>query len=145
MTRDQAHVLYDDMRSFGTSMCQARLSNPGVKLVCFKDDIKGAFLTVFAHPLWQIHQIVEIDGQLYMIHTLVFGTRTSTRNFCGLSSLICWISIRKLHLIGLHCYMDDFFGWDRADNLILFHGSRRPRKQVQLLILWDFLGVPWEL
>jgi hypothetical protein len=40
--------------------------------------------------------------------------------------------------------MDDFFGWDFANNLITYHGQPRPRKQVQLLIFWEFISCPFE-
>jgi hypothetical protein len=40
--------------------------------------------------------------------------------------------------------MDDFFGWDFLDNLVFYHGLLRPRCQVLLLILWEFVGCPFE-
>ncbi|KIY61156.1 hypothetical protein CYLTODRAFT_384801, partial [Cylindrobasidium torrendii FP15055 ss-10] len=39
--------------------------------------------------------------------------------------------------------MDDYYGWDYNRNLVLFHGRRRPCRQVQLLILWDYIDCPW--
>ncbi|KAF9497384.1 hypothetical protein BDN71DRAFT_1544647, partial [Pleurotus eryngii] len=58
--------------------------------------------------------------------------------------LLCWLAIEKLGVTSLHVYMDDFFGWDFADNLVYFHGSLRPRKQVQLLLFWDTIRCPYE-
>ena len=46
--------------------------------------------------------------------------------------------------IWLHVYMDDFFGWDFADNLVLYHGWHHPQWQVQLLVLWEFLACPFK-
>jgi hypothetical protein len=40
--------------------------------------------------------------------------------------------------------MDDFFGWDYADDLVMFHGRLRPRRQVQLLQLWELISCPFE-
>ncbi|KAJ6632133.1 hypothetical protein B0H10DRAFT_1770596, partial [Mycena sp. CBHHK59/15] len=57
--------------------------------------------------------------------------------------LICWISVKKLNIVGLHVYMDKFFRWDLASNLIHFHRKLWPCNQVQLLLLWDQLGVPY--
>ena len=37
---------------------------------------------------------------------------------------------QKLNIIGLHVYMDDFFGWEYATNLVFFHGLWRPKRQV---------------
>ncbi|KDQ27192.1 hypothetical protein PLEOSDRAFT_1024511, partial [Pleurotus ostreatus PC15] len=41
-------------------------------------------------------------------------------------------------------FMDDFFGWNFTDNLMLFRGKLRPRQQVWLLLLWDRINCPWE-
>ncbi|KAJ3751938.1 hypothetical protein EV360DRAFT_19587, partial [Lentinula raphanica] len=41
-------------------------------------------------------------------------------------------------------YMDDSFGWDYADELVFFHGRLRPRRQVQVLLFWDYIGCPYE-
>ena len=40
--------------------------------------------------------------------------------------------------------MDEFFRWDFADNLIFFHGMLQSHQQVQLLILREFIGCPFE-
>ena len=40
--------------------------------------------------------------------------------------------------------MDDYFSWDFLDNLTLYHGILHPHKQVQLLVLWDFLSCLFE-
>ena len=44
----------------------------------------------------------------------------------------------------LHVFMDDFYSWDWADNLVTYQGILRPKNQAQLLILWDTIGCPWE-
>jgi hypothetical protein len=40
--------------------------------------------------------------------------------------------------------MDDFFGWDYADNLVWYRGKFRPRRQVQFLLLWESISCPFE-
>lgn len=142
--RSEAKVRYDDMRSFGQTMREARLNNPGKKLLTFKSDIQGAFLNLSVQPIWQLRQVVKVDGKYYIVRRLTLGTRPSPRIFCAFSSLICWIGVRKLGLTGLHVYMDDFFGWDFAGNLVYFHGRMRPRRQVLLLILWDRIFCPYD-
>ncbi|CAA7265008.1 unnamed protein product [Cyclocybe aegerita] len=52
--------------------------------------------------------------------------------------------LKKLGIEGLLVYMDDFYGWDFADNLIKFRGRRRPRRQVLLLTFWEAIGCPYE-
>jgi hypothetical protein len=41
-------------------------------------------------------------------------------------------------------YMDDFFGWDYANNLVWYRGRLRPRRQVRLLVLWESISCPFE-
>ena len=140
----EGHVRYDDMHDFGQALHKARVANPTRQIVLFKSDVQGAFLNLPAHPLWQLHQVVEVDGVLHIVRRLVFGNRASPRCWCAVSGLLCWIAVRKLGIIGLFVYMDDFFGWDFLDNLIFYQGKRRPRRQVLLLIMWEFVGCPSE-
>ncbi|KAJ3816888.1 hypothetical protein F5880DRAFT_1462618, partial [Lentinula raphanica] len=93
--REDAHVRYDDMRSFGAALRQAKKRNPGKNLVLFKDDVKGAFPTLPAHPIWQLKQVVKVDDSFHI-------------------------------------------------NLVMFHGRLRPRRQVLLLIFWDYIHCPYE-
>lgn len=142
--REEAHVQYDDMRTFSQALYDAIENNPLKEIITFKSDIASAFLNLPAHPLWQIRQIVIVDSEGHVVRRLVFGSRGSPRCWCSVSGLICWIAIVKLNIRDLHVYMDDFFGWDFKDNCIWFHNQLRPRQQVQLLILWDFLSVPYD-
>jgi len=96
------------------------------------------------HPLWQIRQIVILDGALYVVRRLVFGNRASPRIWCSVSGLLCWLAIHKLNISSLHVYMDDFFGLDFQDNQVAYHGKLRPRSQVQLLLFWEFISCPFE-
>ena len=101
----------------------------------------SAFLNLPAHPLWQLRQVVVVDDKLYIMRRLVFGSHASPRCWCAVSGLLCWIAIRKLNIIGLHVYMDNF---DFADNLVPYHGWLRPCRQVQLLTFWDEISCPFE-
>lgn len=139
-----AKVKYDDMHPFGQALREARAQNPGRSLVTFKDDVASAFLNLPAHPIWQLRQVVIVDTIMQIVRRLVFGNRASPRIWCAVSGLICWIGVRKLYIIGLHVYMDDFFGWDFANNLIWFHGKLRPKRQVQLLLLWNRITCPYD-
>lgn len=142
--KDEAHVRYDDMRPFGQELRSAKNSFPQKSLVLFKSDVASAFLNLPAHPIWQLNQIVVVDGKFHLVRRLVFGNRASPRCWCAVSGLICWIAIHKYSIQGLHVYMDDFFGWDFADNLVMFHDRLRPKRQVQLLRLWDSIACPFD-
>ncbi|KAF5361122.1 hypothetical protein D9758_009074 [Tetrapyrgos nigripes] len=113
---EEAHVKYNDMHSFGLALRQARIAHPNNDLVLFKDDIKGAFPTLPAHPIWQLRQVVTVDNDLHIVRRMVFGGRSTPRIWCALSSLICWIAVRRFRIRSLHIYMDDFFRWDLAND-----------------------------
>lgn len=142
--REEAHVQYDDMCSFSQALYNAMEENPGREIITFKSDIASAFLNLPAHPLWQIRQIVIVDGVGHVVRRLVFGSRGSPRCWCSVSGLICWIGTKKLDIQDLHVYRDDFFGWDYKDTCLSYHSHLRPQRQVQLLILWDFIHCPYD-
>jgi hypothetical protein len=142
--RDEACVQYDNMRTFGQVLYNVRCLHPNRPIITWKSDVASTFLNLPAHPLWQLRQVVFVDGVPYIVRRLVFGNRASPRIWCSVSGLLCWIAIKKLEIDRTHVYMDDFFGWDFADNLTLFHGQLRPRRQVLLLVLWDHVLCPYE-
>ncbi|KAJ3737623.1 hypothetical protein DFJ43DRAFT_968916, partial [Lentinula guzmanii] len=144
VSKEDAHVRYDDMHSFGAALRQAKLRHPGRKLILFKDDVKGAFPTLPAHPAWQLKQVVTVSSALHIVRVMVFGGRAIPRTWCAFASLILWILVRKLDIVGLHMYMDDFFGWDFDDNCAFFRGRLRPKRQIQLLIFWEYINCPYE-
>src|ERR1700720_1292369 len=100
------------MRDFGQCLHDACLANAGRQLILYKDDVASAFFNLPAHPIWQIRQVVAVDGKLQIVRQLVFGNRASPRVWCIISGLMCWIAIRKFSITDLYVYMDDFFDWD---------------------------------
>jgi hypothetical protein len=142
--KERAHVLYNDMHTFSQALYDAMEDNPLQEIVTFKSDIASAFLNLPAHPLWQLRQIVFVDEVAHVVRRLVFGNRGSPRCWCSVSGLICWIGVKMLGIPDLHVYMDDFFGWDYRNDCLVYKNHLRPRRQVQLLILWDFICCPYE-
>ncbi|KAJ7148799.1 hypothetical protein C8R43DRAFT_888706, partial [Mycena crocata] len=71
ISKEDGHVSYDDMHDFGQALHDARKANPGRRIVLFKSDVQGAFLNLSAHPLWQLHQVVEVDGILHIVRLLL--------------------------------------------------------------------------
>ena len=118
--RENSKVKYDNMHPLGQAMPQAHQDNPSVDLILYKLDVATAFLNLPVHPIWQLCQVVTVDNAKYIKCCLVFGNRASPHCWCAVSALICWIGEQKLNIRGLHVYMDDFFGWDFATDLVLF-------------------------
>lgn len=142
--RSEAKVRYDDMRSFGQVLFNAKRAHPDQTLVTWKSDVSSAFLNLPAHPIYQLRQVVDVDGVWRLIHRLVFGNRASPRCWCSVSGLMCWIGIKKFDIVDLHDFMDDFFSWALASDLVIYKGISRPRSQTRLLMLWDEIGCPWK-
>lgn len=142
--RSEAKVRYDDMRSFGQVIFDAKQAHPNIDLVTWKSDVSSAFLNLPAHPIYQLRQVVDVEGIWRLIHRLVFGNRASPRCWCSVSGLMCWIAIVKFYIKDLHDFMDDFFSWALASDLVMYKGVSRPRSQTRLLMFWDEIGCPWK-
>ena len=141
--REEAKVHYDDMRTFGQVIYDAKRLRPNETLVTWKSDVSSAFLNLPAHPIYQLRQVVDVDGVWRFIHRLVFGNRASPRCWCSVSGLMCWIGVKKLNIADLHVFMDDNFSWASKSDFILYKGIFRPRPQAQLLMFWDDIRCPW--
>ena len=142
--RSEASVHYDDMRTFGQAIFNAKRSHPDDDLVTWKSDVSLAFLNLPAHPIYQLRQVIDVEGIRRLIHQLVFGNRASPRCWCSVAGLMCWIAIKKFDIKDLHDFMDDFFSWGLASDLVLYKGIHRPRLQARLLMFWDAIGCPWK-
>jgi hypothetical protein len=98
------------------------------------------------HPLWQIKQIITIDGDCDVDRNNCFGGRGSPGIYISFDGLVTWIARNVKFNPDLWTYMDDLFGIDNNQNMVWYHPYNRhmPRNQVQLLSLWDELGIPHE-
>ena len=63
----EGKVKYNDMRTFGQTLHDAWTANPGKRLVTFKSDVASAFLNLLAHPIFQLRQVVMIEGKLFIV------------------------------------------------------------------------------
>ena len=142
--RSEAKVCYDDMRTFGQAIFNAKRAHPNEALVTWKSDVSSTFLNLPAHPIYQLRQVVDVEGTRRLIHHLVFGNRASPCCWCSVSALMCWIGIKKFDIKDLHDFMDDFFSWALAADLVFYKGISRPRSQARLLMFWDEIRCPWK-
>ncbi|CAL1707907.1 unnamed protein product [Somion occarium] len=142
--KPEAKVRYDDMHDFGQTLHDIYQQFPDIPFILYKSDVSSAFLNLPAHPIWQLRQIVVVDKNMHIVRRLVFGNRASPRIWCALSGLLCWIAIHHLQISGIFVYMDNFYGWEFANDLVFFHNQLRPRRQVTLLKFWDEISCPYE-
>jgi hypothetical protein len=88
-----AKVKYDDMCTFGQTPHDAQAANSSKCLVAFKSDISSAFLNLLAHPIFQLHQVVKIEGKLHIVCHLMFSNCRSPHCWCAVSGLLCWLGV----------------------------------------------------
>lgn len=141
--KSQVKVTLDNIHDLGTSLIAVRKKHPKRKLVLFKSDVKSAYRLLPVHPLWQIKQVVTIDGQRHVDRCNTFGNRGGGWNWDSFVSLVNWIGTekKKIPLLG---YVDDNFGWEFEENKKYYKPYKKhlPTKQARLLELWDELGIP---
>jgi hypothetical protein len=96
------------------------------------------------HFHWQIKQINTIDGMYSVDRNAAFGGRGSGRIWISFNALVMWIVIFVKFLPWIFAYADDEFSFDLAGNVLFYpkYNKFLPEKQVQLLELWDELGIP---
>jgi hypothetical protein len=72
------------------------------------------------HPLWQIKQVVTIDGEQDIDRNNYFWGRGSPGIYISFHGLITWIAWMIKLIENLWAYMDDSFGIDEG-NVVWYH------------------------
>lgn len=141
---DIAGAKMDSITDLTEALLRYRRSHPNKKLVIFKSDVSAAYRRLPLHPLWQIKQIVTVDGVRHVDRCTSFGGRGSCRDYTSFMGLVLWIAIFVKFLEDLLGYIDDNFSFDEDGNVMWYEPYRCyfPTKQTKLLNLWDEIGVP---
>ncbi|TFY52988.1 hypothetical protein EVJ58_g9702 [Rhodofomes roseus] len=142
-----AGVVMDGVPAIGYALREFRRKHGrSVQLVMWKSDVSQAYRLIPMSPFWQIKQIVTIDGERHVDHNNVFGGRGSERAFDSVNTLVNWLAKHERGISNLMNYVDDNFAFDLAGNTVFYapYGKHMPERQVQLLLLWDELGIPHE-
>lgn len=136
----------DTLANLGAALLKARANHPDQDLVVWKSDVKSAYRLMPMHPLWQMRQVVTVDGQFHVDRCNCFGNRAGGWVWASFISLVLWIGVNVKGLEDLFGYVDDDFSWELADNLLYYppYDKNLPAKQVKYLELWDELGIPHE-
>ncbi|KIJ27656.1 hypothetical protein M422DRAFT_271140 [Sphaerobolus stellatus SS14] len=142
--KDAAAVRYDNMHDLGKLLRKVHKKYGRPPAYLFKSDCSEAFRHIPMHVLWQIRQIVTVDGQRHVDRCLVFGNRGAPNIWCAFMALVVWIAIHIKQIEDLLHYMDDAFSYEMDPVLEYYapYDSHYPKKQVALLRLWDELGLP---
>ncbi|KIL58037.1 hypothetical protein M378DRAFT_52794, partial [Amanita muscaria Koide BX008] len=142
---DIAGTKLDTIKDLIDSILQFRRERgPDTRLVLFKSDVSAAYRRLPMHPLWQVKQIITVEGQRFVDRCNNFGNRGAQKLWVAVMALVIWIAIYVRRLQHLKLYTDDTYSFDLLDNLERYEPYERlmPRKQVDLLHLWDEIGIP---
>ena len=133
----------DNLSHFGELLLRKRKEKPGVNFVVWKSDISEAYRLCPMHKLWQIKQVVRIEGNLVVDRVDMFGGSSSGPIFISFNLLVGWVAKEEREIDDLE-YVDDSFGVEEEDNRALYlpYNVEYPMQQVRLLELWDEIGIP---
>ena len=138
-------VPLDDLHDLGVILQNVHM-NFGIhtKLVLFKSDVSQAYCHVLIHPLWQLFQIIMIDGLWHVDRNNNFGNWGAGRLWGTFIGVVLWIAIHVKHIHDLLTYINDTFSWDFTNNILWYTPYNKffPAKQTCLLQLWDELSIP---
>lgn len=72
------------------------------------------------HPLWQIKQVVTVNGHWYIDHYNVFGGHASQRIWHAFMSLMLWIAVFKWFISNAYLYVETLLAlnWHPCCDLI---------------------------
>ncbi|KAF8238116.1 hypothetical protein L208DRAFT_1243471 [Tricholoma matsutake] len=141
---EDASVHLDSLHALGAALIRVREQFGNVPLVLFKTNVSQAYHRLHMHPLWQLHQVVTIDGKHHVDNNNDFGNRGAGQLWVVFFSLVLWIAVFIKFISNLFSYVDDSFSWEFADHVEFYppYGKLMPIKQVCLLLLFDELGIP---
>ena len=133
----------DNLSHFGELLLRKRKEKPGVNFVVWKSDISEAYRLCPMHKLWQIKQVVRIEGNLVVDRVDMLGGSSSGPIFISFNLLVGWVAKEEREIDDLE-YVDDSFGVEEEDNRALYlpYNVEYPMQQVRLLELWDEIGIP---
>lgn len=136
----------DNIQDLGRNLLAFRQKHGDIPLWLFKSDVKGAYRHLPMHPLWQLRQVVKVANRCQIDWCCCFGSRGSPDIWCSFICLVLWIAIYVKLIELLLAFMDDHFSFDASLSLSYYppYDSYFPPKQVQLLLLWDELGIRHE-
>ncbi|KAI9064555.1 DNA/RNA polymerase [Trametes sanguinea] len=136
----------DNVQDLAHNLLRFRKTYGDAPVHLFKSDIANAYRILPMHPIWQLKQVVSINGTRRLDRCCCFGNRGSPDLFCTVMSLVLWIAIHVRGIPALLAYMDDNFSFEPLQSLVAYTGYDSvvylPDAQRRLLCLWDDLGIP---
>jgi hypothetical protein len=141
---DVAGAKMDSISDLIAALLRYRKDHPDRALVLFKSDVSAAYRRLPLHPLWQVKQIITVDGHKHVDRCTCFGGRGSCRHYTAFMGLVIWMAIFIALIADLFGYIDDNFSFDEEGNVLWYDPYKcyYPAKQTRLLKLWDEISLP---
>ncbi|KIJ52895.1 hypothetical protein M422DRAFT_242841 [Sphaerobolus stellatus SS14] len=86
--KQAATVRYDNMHDLGKLLRNVHATHNCPPAYLFKSDCSEAFRRIPMHPLWQIRQVVTINGERHVDRCLVFGNCGAPNIWCSFMALV---------------------------------------------------------
>jgi hypothetical protein len=136
----------DNLSLFGELMLRKRREKPKTVFVAWKSDVSEAYRICPMHKLWQLKQVIRVQGELMVDRVNMFrgtGSGPSGPIYISVNSLVAWVAENERSIESL-TYVDDSFGIEEISNKKLYapYGDEFPSQQTRLLELWDEIGIP---
>ena len=141
---DITGIHLDRIHSLGASILQIKTCDLDSDVVLFKSDISATYLQLPMHPLYQILQVVTINGPWYVDQDNNFRGWASQIIWQSFISLVVWILIFECGLKWVKCYIDNIFSVSMAQDLTWYppYCWTMPTMQAKVLQLWDKINLP---
>ena len=85
---DNASVHLDTLHVLGKALIRIRERHGNIQLILFKTDVSQAYRQLPMHPLWQLRQVVMIQGLYHVDNNNNFGNRGAGRLWVTFFGLI---------------------------------------------------------
>ncbi|KAF8226059.1 hypothetical protein L208DRAFT_1303905 [Tricholoma matsutake] len=135
------------VHQLGTALFNAhQIHGPDAQLILWKSDVSQAYHQLPVHFLWQLHQVVSIDGHFHVDRDNNFGNRAAGQIWYFFFCLVLWIAVFVTLIVDLFTYVDNSFSWDLACNTTYYapYSKHLPSKQAKFLSLLDEVGVHYD-
>lgn len=155
---EEAKTVYDMIPQLGSLLRHYRLNGLDSDYhILWKSDVKGAFRNIPVCPEWMIKQVHRarrtVDGLhswiYYVDQRLILGNRMSPLIWCTVINLILWCAKVHENIEHIFIFVNDAFSFTISGEFVVisnrWSNEERsvPRDQGKVLLVWNFLGVPW--
>ena len=108
----------DNMLHLGEMLFDIRCTDGNVPLNLWKSDIANTYCLLPMHPLWQIKQIITVDGQRHVDQNLASGSSSSPGIFISFNSLVAWIAKYVKLIKFIFSYINNFSGSKKKGDVV---------------------------